>query len=79
MKTFGIVIGAAHHLGRAFNPGFFIELKRFLDIVKPPPARQCEQLPGGWGIVIDDLVAGIYGNLLIRAGLYCFEWWPGYY
>ena len=53
--------------------GFF--LFRFLDIVKPAPARQCEQLPGGWGIVADDLVAGIYGNLLIRAGLYCAAWW----
>jgi phosphatidylglycerophosphatase A len=50
-------------------------LFRALDIVKPPPVRQCERLPGGWGIVVDDLVAGIYGNLLIRAGLYCASWW----
>ena len=65
------------HGGWVAIVGFF--LFRFLDIVKPPPARQCERLPGGWGIVIDDLVAGIYGNLLIRAGLYCFEWWRGNY
>ena len=31
---------------------------RFLDIVKPPPVRQAERLPGGIGIMADDLVAG---------------------
>jgi phosphatidylglycerophosphatase A len=44
--------------------GFFVF--RALDIIKPPPARQLEALPGGWGIVIDDVVAGIYGNLVLR-------------
>ena len=44
--------------------GFFVF--RALDIVKPPPARQLEALPGGWGIVVDDVVAGIYGNLILR-------------
>ena len=44
--------------------GFFVF--RALDIVKPPPARQLEALPGGWGIVVDDVVAGIYGNLMLR-------------
>ncbi len=33
---------------------------RVLDVVKPFPARQAEQAPGGWGIVLDDLVAGAY-------------------
>lgn len=40
---------------------------RVLDIVKPPPARQLEGLPGGWGIVLDDVMAGVYGNLVLRA------------
>ncbi len=48
--------------------GFFIF--RALDIVKPPPARQLESLPGGWGIVVDDVIAGIYGNLILRVLLY---------
>lgn len=43
---------------------------RVFDIVKPPPVRQLESLPGGWGIVADDVAAGVYGNLLIRAGLW---------
>lgn len=39
--------------------GFF--LFRFYDIVKPYPARQIdEKLKGGWGVMADDLVAGIY-------------------
>jgi phosphatidylglycerophosphatase A len=42
-------------------------LFRLLDIFKPFPARQIEQrLPGGWGIVLDDVAAGIYCNLLMR-------------
>ncbi len=49
--------------------GFF--LFRFFDIVKPPPARQVEKLlPGGWGVVMDDVVAGIMANIAIRMGLW---------
>lgn len=33
---------------------------RLCDIVKPWPARRCEALPGGWGILVDDLFAGLY-------------------
>ena len=44
--------------------GFF--LFRLLDIVKPAPARQFERLPGGFGIMMDDVMAGIYGNLALR-------------
>ena len=40
-------------------------LFRVLDIWKPPPARQLESLPGGWGIVADDVMAGLYGALAI--------------
>jgi phosphatidylglycerophosphatase A len=41
-------------------------LFRGFDIVKPFPARHCERLPGGLGIMADDAVAGIYGNLALR-------------
>jgi len=40
-------------------------LFRFFDIVKPPPVRQAELLPGGWGIVADDLAAGCYAALVL--------------
>ncbi|MBZ5669825.1 MAG: phosphatidylglycerophosphatase A [Acidobacteriia bacterium] len=35
-------------------------LFRAFDIVKPFPARQAERIPRGWGIMIDDAVAGLY-------------------
>jgi len=40
-------------------------LFRLLDVWKPPPARQFESFPGGWGIVADDVMAGVYGALAI--------------
>ena len=40
---------------------------RLFDIVKPPPARQLEHMYGGVGIVADDLMAGVYANLLLQA------------
>ena len=39
---------------------------RLYDIVKPPPARQLERIPDGWGIMLDDVAAGIYANLTVR-------------
>jgi phosphatidylglycerophosphatase A len=44
-------------------------LFRAMDIVKPWPARDLERLPGGWGIMADDVAAGIYAHLALRAGL----------
>ena len=39
---------------------------RVLDVVKPWPARQFERLHGGLGIMADDVMAGVYGQLLMR-------------
>ena len=44
--------------------GFF--LFRFFDIAKPFPVRSAERLPGGYGIVMDDVLAGVYGNLCLQ-------------
>ena len=49
-------------------------LFRALDIVKPFPARRAESLPGGTGVVMDDVVAGIYANLLLRVMLLVQGW-----
>jgi len=38
-------------------------LFRIMDIIKPWPARQLEQLPKGWGVLVDDLFAGFYALL----------------
>jgi phosphatidylglycerophosphatase A len=42
-------------------------LFRVFDILKPPPVRQLEKLPRGWGIVFDDVAAGVYALLLMLA------------
>ncbi len=39
---------------------------RAFDIWKPPPIRRLEHLPGGVGILADDLLAGVYANVLLR-------------
>ena len=38
---------------------------RFFDIVKPPPARRMERIRGGHGILLDDVVAGLWGLVLV--------------
>ena len=44
-------------------------LFRVFDIVKPFPARRAERLPGGWGIMLDDVIAGLYSlTVLIILG-----------
>ncbi len=53
--------------------GVVFVLFRLFDIIKPPPARQLERLGGGWGILLDDISAAIYANvigqLVLRLGL----------
>jgi len=41
-------------------------LFRFFDIVKPLYIRRFEVLPGGWGVMADDVLAGIYANLVLQ-------------
>lgn len=45
-------------------------LFRLFDIVKPYPARQAENLPGGWGVMLDDVIAGIYSLVSLRLIIY---------
>ena len=47
-------------------------LFRFFDIVKVFPAGYCQRrLPGGWGVVGDDVAAGIYSNVVL---LFVIRW-----
>jgi phosphatidylglycerophosphatase A len=43
---------------------------RFFDILKPFPCRRLEQLPGGWGIMADDWMAGVYAAICLRLALH---------
>ena len=53
-----VTMVAAPFTWQAALAGFL--LFRVFDIVKPPPARQLERCHGGWGIMLDDLAAGVY-------------------
>jgi phosphatidylglycerophosphatase A len=44
-----------------------LALFRLFDIWKPPPVRQLEALPGGWGINLDDVMAGVFASLVLFA------------
>ncbi len=45
-------------------------LFRFFDIIKPFPAGRAEKLPGGVGVILDDLIAGCYTLLILRLLLF---------
>ena len=45
---------------------------RALDIIKPFPARTSENLPGGFGIMIDDVISGFYSLIIVHLIVYTF-------
>lgn len=49
--------------------GFF--LFRLFDVIKPWPADLLEAAPGGWGIMLDDAMAGVYAHVALRL----LVWW----
>jgi phosphatidylglycerophosphatase A len=53
-------------------------LTRLFDMIKPPPCRRLEKLPGGWGILLDDVWASLYAaavlNLMLRYCPQFFAW-----
>ena len=53
-------------------------LTRLFDMTKPPPCRRLEDLPGGWGILLDDVWASLYAaaalNLLLHFCPQLFAW-----
>ncbi len=51
-------------------------LFRLYDVTKPPPARRAEDLPEGWGIMTDDLVAGVYTRLTLALLLWVWRGAP---
>ncbi len=43
---------------------------RFFDVVKLPPSAQFERLPGGWGVTMDDIAAGVHACIVVHAYLW---------
>lgn len=44
-------------------------LFRFFDILKPLGVRRLEQIGGGWGVMLDDVLAGVYANLVLQVAV----------
>jgi phosphatidylglycerophosphatase A len=57
------LLGTGFGLGGAIV-GFFVF--RILDVFKPWPASRFERFPGGLGIMADDVMAAVYGNLIMQ-------------
>ena len=63
-------------VGLPFTPAVALAgfvLFRVMDVWKPWPVRSLEQLPDGWGVMADDVAAGVYAHLLLRVVLLV---WP---
>jgi phosphatidylglycerophosphatase A len=50
-------------------------LFRILDVIKPYPANRLEKFHGGFGIMADDAMAGVYANLSLRALMWLLPEW----
>lgn len=68
LALWGIVTGV--QTAAFLLPGFL--LFRLFDIIKPFPINKLEKLPGGYGIMADDLLAGVFANLCLRAVCWLF-------
>ena len=60
-----VALIGAHHDIITFAAAFVVF--RVLDIWKPVGARQSQKLPGGWGVVTDDIIAGLVACLILNA------------
>jgi phosphatidylglycerophosphatase A len=47
---------------------------RVFDVLKPPPAHQSQRITGGIGVMIDDLIAGLYALACVAASRWLFGW-----
>jgi len=44
-------------------------LFRIFDILKPEPVNVLQKLPAGWGVMADDIMAGIYSNIVLQVAI----------
>lgn len=74
-EVLGMLITLAFiHVGwRAAVCGFV--LFRIFDVIKPYPANKLEHFHGGFGIMADDAMAGLYANLALRLGMWLLPAW----
>jgi phosphatidylglycerophosphatase A len=48
---------------------------RVFDVIKPYPANRLEKLHGGFGIMADDAMAGVYANIVLRLAIWLLPAW----
>lgn len=70
----GYLIAAAFLPFHWFYPVAAFFIFRALDVWKPFPARVSQQLPGGWGIMIDDIIVALYTNGLLQLARLVLPW-----
>ncbi|MBN1845882.1 MAG: phosphatidylglycerophosphatase A [Sedimentisphaerales bacterium] len=68
--TFSCFLWMGSHVAGAGQVAAFAAvgfvLFRAFDIIKPPPARHFDRMKGPWGVALDDVMAGLYANLLLQ-------------
>lgn len=62
----GIALLAAPRAWAGIGAAFL--LFRFFDIVKPPPLGRLQRVPGGWGVMLDDVAAGAAAAVVLAIG-----------
>ncbi len=66
----GMYVALAGHRSTIVNVALGFVFFRFFDIMKPFPVNKAEELKNGWGVVADDVTAGLYANCcLVAVGL----------
>jgi phosphatidylglycerophosphatase A len=49
-------------------------VNRFFDILKFPPARRLEEIPAGWGVLLDDILSSFYAGVVLLVGLSVYQY-----
>ncbi|MCB9847605.1 MAG: phosphatidylglycerophosphatase A [Phycisphaeraceae bacterium] len=63
-------IGVSGFQEATLTVGAAFVLFRIFDVIKPPPANAMQKLHAGWGVLVDDLFAGLYAAIALDLGLW---------
>jgi phosphatidylglycerophosphatase A len=69
-EVLGVGVAMFNIPGQWYYAVMAVVLFRLFDIWKPYPIQRLEKLPAGWGIMTDDLLAGVYANVWIQVGVF---------